>query len=100
MLASDTLRQVQPYWDLALRHNRESHRRFFLKLCSLGLGGWRRRIRGKVGFFFVSKTSGDQRMVVDARYIDISADVSVNGTKVGEASVDPMVYSIMVGKRF
>jgi hypothetical protein len=44
--------------------------------------------------------SKDWDVVVDARYIDISADVSVNGTNVGEASVDPMVYSIMLGKRF
>lgn len=53
---------------------------------------------GQLGLRFAA--SKDWDVVVDARYIDISADVSVNGTKVGEASVDPMVYSIMVGKRF
>ena len=53
---------------------------------------------GQLGLRFAA--SKDWDVVVDARYIDISADVSVNGTNVGEASVDPMVYSIMVGKRF
>ena len=53
---------------------------------------------GQLGLRF--SASKDWDVVVDARYIDISADVSVNGTNVGEATVDPMVYSIMVGKRF
>jgi outer membrane protein len=53
---------------------------------------------GQLGLRFAA--SKDWDVVVDARYIDISADVSVNGANVGEATVDPMVYSIMVGKRF
>jgi outer membrane protein len=39
-------------------------------------------------------------MTVDARWMDIDADVKLNGAPIGTANVDPMVYSIMVGKRF
>lgn len=39
-------------------------------------------------------------MTVDARWMDIDADVKVNGTDLGTANVDPMVYSVMLGKRF
>jgi outer membrane protein len=39
-------------------------------------------------------------VVLDARWIDINADVRVNGTKVGEAKVDPMVYGLHLGYRF
>jgi outer membrane protein len=53
---------------------------------------------GQVGLRFAASENWD--VVVDARYIDINADVSVNGSNVGEAVVDPMVYSIMIGKRF
>lgn len=39
-------------------------------------------------------------LVLEARYIDISVDVSVNGTDVGSANVDPMVYALTLGWRF
>lgn len=39
-------------------------------------------------------------LVLEARYIDISVDVSVNGTNVGKADVDPMVYALTLGWRF
>jgi len=44
--------------------------------------------------------SEDWDMVVDARWMDIDADVSLNGPRIGTANVDPMVYSLMWGKRF
>lgn len=39
-------------------------------------------------------------LVLDARWMDIDADVSVNGAKVGTASVEPMVYGLHLGYRF
>lgn len=39
-------------------------------------------------------------LVLDARWIDINADVRVNGAKVGKAAVDPMVYGLHLGYRF
>jgi outer membrane protein len=39
-------------------------------------------------------------MTVDARWMDIDADVKLNGTGIGNANVDPMVYSVLIGKRF
>lgn len=39
-------------------------------------------------------------LVLDARYIDIDADVKVNGAKVGTVNVDPMVYGLTFGYRF
>ena len=57
----------RPYWDDILRHERETRLGFFRSLCERGLGGFRRRIRGRIGCFFVKKKGGDQRMVIDAR---------------------------------
>jgi outer membrane protein len=39
-------------------------------------------------------------IVADARWIDIDADVRVNGADVGTATVDPMVFGLAVGYRF
>ena len=39
-------------------------------------------------------------LVFDARWIDIDADVSVDGANVGEVQVDPMVYGAYLGYRF
>ncbi len=39
-------------------------------------------------------------MTVDARWMDIDADVKLNGADIGTANVDPMVYSVLFGKRF
>jgi len=37
---------------------------------------------------------------VDARWIDIDSDVSVNAVQVGTVNIDPLVYGFYVGKRF
>jgi len=37
---------------------------------------------------------------VDARYIDISSDVRVNGIKVGKADIDPLVYGAALVAKF
>jgi outer membrane protein len=39
-------------------------------------------------------------LVLDARFIDLDADVKVNGAKVGTANVDPMVFGLTLGYRF
>lgn len=39
-------------------------------------------------------------MTIDARWMDIDADVKLNGAGIGNANVDPMVYSVLFGKRF
>jgi len=36
----------------------------------------------------------------DVRYIDISSDVRLNGTKIGTTKIDPWVATIGVGYRF
>lgn len=46
------------------------------------------------------QVSEDWDMTVDARWMDIDADVKLNGNDIGTANVDPMVYSVMLGKRF
>ena len=58
----------QPYWDETLRTDREARHSLYEKLVSKSLLGFRRRIRAKVGLFFVWK-SGKKgiRMIVDAR---------------------------------
>lgn len=37
---------------------------------------------------------------VDARWMDIDSDVSVNGDDVGTVNIDPLVYGFYFGKRF
>jgi len=37
---------------------------------------------------------------LDARYIDISSDVRVNGTKIGKAEIDPLVYGAALVVKF
>jgi len=37
---------------------------------------------------------------LDARYIDISSDVRVNGVKVGKANIDPLVYGTALVVKF
>jgi len=46
------------------------------------------------------KVSDSWDLVLDARWIDINADVRVNGAKVGKATVDPLVIGLHFGRRF
>ncbi len=55
-------------------------------------------LAGQLGLRFA--LANDWDIVADARYIDIGAGVELNGADIGDAEVDPMVYSIMLGKRF
>ncbi|MBP6299894.1 MAG: outer membrane beta-barrel protein [Arenimonas sp.] len=55
-------------------------------------------LAGQAGLRFALANGWD--IVADARYIDLSADVKLNGNNIGNADVNPMVYSIMFGKRF
>eukprot|EP00972_Heterocapsa_arctica_P097873 14440595-Heterocapsa_arctica.AAC.1 len=67
LLAQGDLLNFKPYWDPILRGRRDARIDFLQRLLRLGLGGFRERIKGRVGIFFRSKKNGDQRMVVDAR---------------------------------
>ena len=58
---------IEPYWDPVLKGDQEARVTFLKRLHALGLGGFRRRIKGKVGMFFCAKKDGMQRLVVDAR---------------------------------
>ncbi len=55
-------------------------------------------LAAQAGLRFQVSESWD--MTVDARWMDIDADVKLNGADIGTANVDPMVYSVMFGKRF
>ncbi|HEY0179100.1 MAG TPA: OmpW family outer membrane protein [Dokdonella sp.] len=39
-------------------------------------------------------------LTVDARWVDISSDVKVDGEKVGSVDIDPFVYGVAIGYRF
>eukprot|EP00435_Cladocopium_sp_Y103_P018992 s1272_g4.t1 len=58
----------QPYWDETLRGSREARLDLYRKLASKSLLGFRRRIRTKVGIFFVWKSEKRGiRLIIDAR---------------------------------
>ena len=44
--------------------------------------------------------NADWRMGLDARYMDIDSDASVDGQDVGTVEIDPFVFSINLGYRF
>lgn len=55
-------------------------------------------LAAQAGLLF--RVSDKMDLVLDARHIKIDADVKVNGGSVGKVTVDPMVYSLMLGWRF
>ena len=57
----------QPYWDPTLRRNKQLRLDFIKRLFDIGIISFRRRIKAKVGLFFVKKKDGMIRLVVDAR---------------------------------
>lgn len=48
----------------------------------------------------VIKASDTWDIVADMRWIDIDTDVSLNGADIGTVTVDPLVFSVMLGRRF
>ncbi|MDR2011544.1 MAG: outer membrane beta-barrel protein [Rhodanobacter sp.] len=46
------------------------------------------------------RLSDNWLLAVDARWINISSTVKLNGSKIGTVDVDPMVYGLTVGYRF
>ncbi|CAK0845014.1 unnamed protein product [Prorocentrum cordatum] len=63
----ELLPPIKPYWDARLASDASLRRDFLLRLAGRGLVGFRRRIRSRVGCFFVEKKGGWIRLVVDAR---------------------------------
>ena len=57
----------KPHWDEKLASDKAARHEFFRMLAKHGLLSFRRKIKAKIGFFFVHKTSGDIRLIVDAR---------------------------------
>lgn len=55
-------------------------------------------LAGHVGVDFAINPSWS--VTVDARYMKIASDATVNGTKVGTVTIDPSVYGVSVGYRF
>ncbi|CAK0874494.1 unnamed protein product, partial [Prorocentrum cordatum] len=58
---------VTPCWDVRLAGGPCLRKKFLLGFAGRGLVGVRRRIRSRVGCFFVEKKGGWSRLVVDAR---------------------------------
>ncbi|MBM4023762.1 MAG: hypothetical protein FJ284_16260, partial [Planctomycetes bacterium] len=58
---------LKPYWDHRLATERATRIEFITALAKLGLVSFRRRIRSRVGLFFVEKKGDQIRLVVDAR---------------------------------
>ena len=58
----------QPYWDETLRNDREARLDLYKKLAAKSLLGFRKKIRTKVGVFFVWKSEKRGiRLIIDAR---------------------------------
>ena len=65
---SETHADFQPYWDETLRKSKTARHDLYRKLIDKSLLGFRRRIRSRVGLFFVWKANKKGiRMIVDAR---------------------------------
>ena len=58
---------LKPYWDRTLALDRDARIAFIKQLAARGLVSFRRRIRSRVGLFFVEKKHNQIRLVVDAR---------------------------------
>lgn len=100
LLETGELVLPKPFWGEKLRTDRAVRRDFFARLCKRGLGGWRRVVSGHIGCFFVSKKSGGQRMIVDARCANREGAPSrrpAPGHAVGAVYVDNAL-AIAVGK--
>ncbi|MGO1071944.1 OmpW/AlkL family protein [Lysobacter sp. CA199] len=55
-------------------------------------------VAAHLGVDFILNERGAIR--VDARWIDIASDVKLNGTKIGKAQIDPLVYGLAYVMRF
>eukprot|EP00959_Pyramimonas_sp_CCMP1952_P171478 3583110-Pyramimonas_sp.AAC.1 len=55
------------YMDPVLKRNSKSYRTFLRDLAGRGLLGVTTRPAESVGLFFVAKSNGAQRMIIDAR---------------------------------
>ncbi|MEH6421700.1 OmpW/AlkL family protein [Pseudomonas sp. CGJS7] len=77
---------------------------FFSEKTTGALRGAKLKLEDSVGVaahlgvdFIVNERSSIR---VDARWIDISSEVKVNGTKVGKAQIDPTVYGLAYVMKF
>jgi hypothetical protein len=63
---------IKPYWCPRLRRDRELRVELFRRLHKIHLVGFRPKIRSQVSLFFVGKKDGGQRMVCDARQVNLA----------------------------
>ena len=66
-LADSGSAPVQPYADPALTESPAMTRELVTRLHSVGLIGFRLRVRSFIGLFAVGKKDGSQRLIIDAR---------------------------------
>eukprot|EP00973_Karenia_brevis_P007506 1015810-Karenia_brevis.AAC.1 len=66
-MATQGTQPIKVYWDRNLAGDRSLRIWFVKELARLGLVSFRRRIRARVGIFFVLKKDGRYRLVLDAR---------------------------------
>ena len=59
--------RIRPYWDPILKFSRTRRVSFIQKLVRVGLIGFRRGIKARVGMFFAAKKNGSQRLIIDGR---------------------------------
>ena len=59
--------RIRPYWDPILKFSRARRVSFIQKLVGVGLVGFRRGIKARVGMFFAAKKNGSQRLIIDGR---------------------------------
>lgn len=68
------------------------------------LAGTRTRVGNSFGpaahAGLVFRTGARWDVIADVRWVDIDADISVDGADVGSVNVDPLVYGVYVGWRF
>ena len=64
---------IQPYWDPKLRHSDKLKVQLIVALANKGLITFRRKIKERIGLFFVKKKTPEWiRMVIDARRVNAS----------------------------
>lgn len=91
--------RVNPFLGLGVNHTRtwSESTRGPVQGANVRLGdSWGAAAQAGLAF----RLGGSMELVVEARWIDIDVDVRLEGTRIGTAHVDPMVYGAYLGWRF
>jgi len=108
---------IAPYWDPGLTRSRCRYRQLLVELDRRGLLHWSQQPAEEVGIFFVAKTNGKLRMIVDCRRsnlrfrrppgvslctsetfgrIEIEVDASYDDRDLREVAADPLRSTLPV----